>query len=103
MAADFQTVVGIKVYQGERELAHDNKLLENFQLVGIPPTHRGVPRIDADSIAHASATYKATSKDQSITISPGSGVYDSEIKSAIAEALVANTQLCLVPHYLYSS
>jgi molecular chaperone DnaK len=95
------------VYQGERELVHDNKLLGNFQLVGIPPAHRGVPQINADSISHASATYvctyKATSKDQSITISPGSGLYDSEIKSAIAEALVANTHLCLVPQYLYSS
>jgi molecular chaperone DnaK (HSP70) len=64
--------------------------------VGIPPVYRGVSQINADSIAHASATYKAISKDQSITVSPGSGLYDSEIKSAIAEVLVANTQLCLV-------
>merc|ERR1712048_721225 len=57
-AADFQTAVEIKVFQGERELVKDNKLLGNFQLAGIPPAHRGVPQvevtfdIDADSIVH---------------------------------------------------
>ncbi|TGZ82555.1 putative mitochondrial Hsp70 chaperone [Ascodesmis nigricans] len=91
-AADFQTAVEIKVYQGERELVRDNKLLGNFQLVGIPPAHRGVPQIevtfdiDADSIVHVSAKDKATNKDQSITISSGSGLSDSEIESMINDA-----------------
>ncbi|KAF8252985.1 heat shock protein 70 [Wilcoxina mikolae CBS 423.85] len=91
-AADFQTAVEIKVYQGERELVRDNKLLGNFQLVGIPPAHRGVPQIevtfdiDADSIVHVSAKDKATNKDQSITISSGSGLSDSEIQSMIEDA-----------------
>jgi molecular chaperone DnaK len=71
------------VHRGECELVHDNKLLRNFQLVGIPPAHRGVPHINADSIAHASATYKVTSKDQSVTISPGSGLSNSEIQSVL--------------------
>src|SRR5699024_5383833 len=63
-AADFQTAVEIKVYQGERELVKDNKMLGNFQLVGIPPAHRGVPQIevafdiDADSIVHVHAKDK---------------------------------------------
>ncbi|PWW79987.1 hsp7-like protein [Tuber magnatum] len=91
-AADFQTAVEIKVYQGERELVRDNKLLGNFQLVGIPPAHRGVPQIevtfdiDADSIVHVSAKDKATHKDQSITIASGSGLSQSEIKSMIDDA-----------------
>ncbi|RPA90253.1 heat shock protein SSC1, mitochondrial precursor [Choiromyces venosus 120613-1] len=91
-AADFQTAVEIKVYQGERELVHDNKLLGNFQLVGIPPAHRGVPQIevtfdiDADSIVHVSAKDKATSKDQSITIASGSGLSKPEIQSMIDDA-----------------
>ncbi|KAI5854148.1 chaperone DnaK [Tricharina praecox] len=91
-AADFQTAVEIKVYQGERELVRDNKLLGNFQLVGIPPAHRGIPQIevtfdiDADSIVHVSAKDKSTNKDQSITISSGSGLSDSEIQSMIDDA-----------------
>ncbi|KAL7270730.1 Hsp70 ATPase ssc1 [Rhizina undulata] len=91
-AADFQTAVEIKVYQGERELVRDNKLLGNFQLVGIPPAHRGVPQIevtfdiDADSIVHVHAKDKATNKDQSITIASGSGLSDSEIQSMIDDA-----------------
>ncbi|KAF8445438.1 heat shock protein 70 family [Kalaharituber pfeilii] len=91
-AADFQTAVEIKVFQGERELVKDNKLLGNFQLVGIPPAHRGVPQIevtfdiDADSIVHVSAKDKSTGKDQSITIASGSGLSDSEIKSMIDDA-----------------
>jgi molecular chaperone DnaK len=91
-AADFQTAVEIKVFQGERELVRDNKLLGNFQLVGIPPAHRGVPQIevtfdiDADSIVHVSAKDKATNKDQSITIASGSGLSDSEIQSMMDDA-----------------
>ncbi|RMZ92329.1 hypothetical protein DV736_g419, partial [Chaetothyriales sp. CBS 134916] len=91
-AADFQTAVEIKVYQGERELVRDNKLLGNFQLVGIPPAHRGVPQIevtfdiDADSIVHVHAKDKSTNKDQSITIASGSGLSDQEIQSMVDDA-----------------
>lgn len=91
-AADMQTAVEIKVYQGERELVKDNKLLGNFQLVGIPPAHRGVPQIevtfdiDADSIVHVNAKDKSTNKDQSITIASGSGLSDSEIQSMVEDA-----------------
>ena len=91
-AADFQTAVEIKVYQGERELVRDNKLLGNFQLVGIPPAHRGVPQvevtfdIDADSIVHVHAKDKSTGKDQSITIASGSGLSDSEIQNMVDDA-----------------
>jgi molecular chaperone DnaK len=91
-AADFQSAVEIKVYQGERELVRDNKLLGNFQLVGIPPAHRGVPQIevtfdiDADSIVHVHAKDKSTNKDQSITIASGSGLSDSEIENMVSDA-----------------
>ncbi|EPE06105.1 hsp70-like protein [Ophiostoma piceae UAMH 11346] len=91
-AADFQTAVEIKVYQGERELVKDNKLLGNFQLVGIPPAHRGVPQIevtfdiDADSIVHVHAKDKSTNKDQSITIASGSGLSDSEIQQMVDDS-----------------
>lgn len=91
-AADFQTAVEIKVYQGERELVRDNKLLGNFQLVGIPPAHRGVPQIevtfdiDADSIVHVHAKDKSTNKDQSITIASGSGLSDVEIQGMVNDA-----------------
>jgi molecular chaperone DnaK len=91
-AADFQSAVEIKVYQGERELVRDNKLLGNFQLVGIPPAHRGVPQIevtfdiDADSIMHVSAKDKSTNKDQSITITSGSGLTDAEIENMVNDA-----------------
>ena len=91
-AADFQTAVEIKVYQGERELVRDNKLLGNFQLVGIPPAHRGVPQvevtfdIDADSIVHVHAKDKSTNKDQSITIASGSGLSDAEIQGMVDDA-----------------
>ena len=91
-AADFQTAVEIKVYQGERELVKDNKLLGNFQLVGIPPAHRGVPQIevtfdiDADSIVHVHAKDKSTGKDQSITIASGSGLTEEEIQSMVEDA-----------------
>ncbi|KAF2725915.1 heat shock protein 70 [Polychaeton citri CBS 116435] len=91
-AADFQSAVEIKVFQGERELVRDNKLLGNFQLVGIPPAHRGVPQIevtfdiDADSIVHVHAKDKSTNKDQSITIASGSGLSDDEIQGMVDDA-----------------
>lgn len=91
-AADFQTAVEIKVYQGERELVKDNKLLGNFQLVGIPPAHRGIPQvevtfdIDADSIVHVHAKDKSSNKDQSITIASGSGLSDAEIEQMVQDS-----------------
>merc|ERR1712230_332808 len=91
-AADFQTAVEIKVYQGERELVRDNKLLGNFQLIGIPPAPKGIPQIevtfdiDADGIVNVSAKDRATNKDQSITIAASSGLSDKEIENMIAEA-----------------
>ncbi|KAK1780085.1 heat shock protein 70 family [Copromyces sp. CBS 386.78] len=91
-AADFQTAVEIKVFQGERELVKDNKMLGNFQLVGIPPAHRGVPQIevtfdiDADSIVHVHAKDKSTNKDQSITIASGSGLSESEIQQMVEDS-----------------
>merc|ERR1711943_137110 len=79
-AADNQTQVGIKVLQGERELAADNKLLGNFDLVGIPPAPRGVPQIevtfdiDANGLVNVSATDKSTVKTQSVTIRTSGGL-----------------------------
>ena len=72
-AADGQTQVEIKVHQGEREMAGDNKLLGQFTLVGIPPAPRGVPQIevtfdiDANGIVHVSAKDKGTGKEQQST------------------------------------
>ncbi|KAJ5258855.1 hypothetical protein N7534_001783 [Penicillium rubens] len=87
-AADMQTAVEIKVYQGERELVRDNKMLGNFQLVGIPPlTAIEVTfDIDADSIVHVNAKDKSTNKDQSITIASGSGLSDAEIQSMVEDS-----------------
>jgi molecular chaperone DnaK len=91
-AADGQTAVEIKVFQGERELVKDNKMLGNFQLLGLPPAPRGVPQvevtfdIDADGIVNVSAKDKATNKDQSITIAASSGLSDSEIQNMIDDA-----------------
>ncbi|KAJ2514416.1 hypothetical protein H4217_005767 [Coemansia sp. RSA 1939] len=91
-AADGQTAVEIKVYQGERELVRDNKLLGNFQLTGLPPAPKGVPQIevafdiDADGIVNVSAKDKATNRDQSITIAASSGLSETEIEDMIANA-----------------
>ncbi|CAG8537995.1 10833_t:CDS:10 [Paraglomus occultum] len=101
-AADGQTTVDIKVFQGERELVKDNKLLGNFQLTGIPPAPKGVPQIevtfdiDADGIVNVSASDKATGKDQSskhesgdagvVTIAASSGLSKDEIENMILEA-----------------
>ncbi|CAG8491453.1 5510_t:CDS:2 [Ambispora leptoticha] len=91
-AADGQTTVEIKVYQGERELVKDNKLLGNFQLTGIPPAPKGVPQIevtfdiDADGIVNVGAKDKASGKDQSITIAAQSGLSKGEIENMILEA-----------------
>ncbi|KAI9322249.1 heat shock protein Hsp70-9 [Dichotomocladium elegans] len=91
-AADGQNAVDIKVYQGERELVRDNKLLGNFQLTGIPPAPRGVPQIevqfdiDADGIVNVSAKDKATGKDQSMTIAASSGLSEEEIENMVKQA-----------------
>jgi molecular chaperone DnaK len=91
-AADGQTSVDIKVYQGERPMAADNKLIGNFQLVGIPPAPRGVPQIevtfdiDADGILHVSAKDLATGNEQKITVTPSSGLTEEEIQRMIKEA-----------------
>ncbi|MCB1018646.1 MAG: molecular chaperone DnaK [Acidobacteria bacterium] len=84
-AADNQTSVEIKVYQGERAMAADNRLLGVFQLVGIPPAPRGMPQvevtfdIDANGILNVSAKDKATNKEQKITITSSSGLSPDEI------------------------
>lgn len=91
-AADNQTAVTIKVYQGEREMAADNKLLGMFELMGIPPAPRGIPQIevtfdiDANGIVHVSAKDKATAKEQSIRITASSGLNEEEIKRMVKDA-----------------
>lgn len=91
-AADGQTSVDIKVYQGEREMAANNKLLGNFQLTGIPPAPRGVPQIevtfdiDANGIVHVSARDMGTGNEQKITITASSNLSDSDIDRAVKEA-----------------
>ena len=85
-AADNQTQVGIKVFQGEREIASYNKLLGQFELVGIPASPRGVPQIevtfdiDANGILNVSAVDKASGKEQQITIQSSGGLTDADIK-----------------------
>ncbi|KAI6115892.1 mitochondrial heat shock protein SSC1 precursor [Pisolithus sp. B1] len=91
-AADGQTAIEVKIFQGERELVRDNKLLGNFNLVGIPPAPKGVPQIeitfdiDADGIVHVNAKDKATGKDQSMTIASSSGLSDKDIERMVADA-----------------
>jgi len=91
-AADNQTQVGIKVLQGEREMAADNKSLGNFDLVGIPPAPRGVPQIevtfdiDANGIVNVSAFDKGTGKQQNVTIQSGGGLSDADVEKMVNEA-----------------
>jgi molecular chaperone DnaK len=91
-ASDNQPAVTIKVFQGEREMAADNKLLGNFELVGIPPAPRGVPQIevtfdiDANGILHVSAKDLGTGREQSIHITASSGLTEEEIKKMTREA-----------------
>ena len=91
-AEDGQSAVTIRVSQGEREMAQDNKLLGQFDLVGIPPAPRGMPQvevtfdIDANGIVHVSAKDKATSKEQSIRIQASGGLSDADIKRMTEEA-----------------
>jgi molecular chaperone DnaK len=108
-AADGQTAIEVKIFQGERELVRDNKLLGNFNLVGIPPAPKGVPQIEitfdidagalgtslltglllmfrTDGIVNVSAKDKATNKDQSMTIASSSGLNEKEIERMVADA-----------------
>uniref|UniRef100_A0A3B0MMB8 Heat shock 70 kDa protein n=1 Tax=Theileria annulata TaxID=5874 RepID=A0A3B0MMB8_THEAN len=91
-AADNQTQVGIKVYQGERGMAADNQLLGQFDLVGIPPAPRGVPQIevtfdvDANGIMNISAVDKSTGKRQEITIQSSGGLSEEEVEKMVKEA-----------------
>ncbi len=91
-AEDNQNAVTIKVYQGEREMATDNKLLGQFDLVGIPPAPRGVPQvevtfdIDANGIVNVSAKDKGTGKEQQIRIQASGGLSDSDIENMVKEA-----------------
>jgi molecular chaperone DnaK len=91
-AEDGQSAVTIRVFQGEREMAADNKLLGQFDLVGIPMAPRGVPQvdvtfdIDANGIVNVSAKDKGTSKEQQIRIQASGGLDDDEIKRMVTEA-----------------
>src|SRR5271167_4235332 len=91
-AADSQTSVEIKVYQGERAMAGDNKMLGVFQLVGIPPAPRGIPQvevtfdIDANGIMNVTAKDKATNNEQKITITSSSGLAKDEVEKMAKDA-----------------
>jgi len=91
-AEDGQNAVTIRVHQGEREMAQDNKLLGQFNLEGIPPAPRGMPQIevtfdiDANGIVNVSAKDKATGKEQQIRIQASGGLSEAEIKTMVKEA-----------------
>ncbi len=91
-AADSQTSVDIKIFQGERPMAKDNRLLGVFQLVGIPPAARGVPQIevtfdiDANGILNVAATDKGTKNEQKITITSSSGLSKEEVEKMAKDA-----------------
>ncbi|HEY0629156.1 MAG TPA: molecular chaperone DnaK [Sphingomicrobium sp.] len=91
-ADDNQNAVTIRVFQGEREMAADNKILGQFDLVGIPPAPRGVPQIevtfdiDANGIVHVTAKDKGTGKEQQIRIQASGGLNDSDIETMVKEA-----------------
>jgi molecular chaperone DnaK len=91
-AEDNQNAVTIKVFQGEREMAADNKLLGNFDLVGIPPAPRGVPQIevtfdiDANGIVSVAAKDKGTGKEQTIKIQASGGLSDADIDQMVKDA-----------------
>ncbi|WP_142849282.1 molecular chaperone DnaK [Telmatospirillum sp. J64-1] len=91
-AEDNQTAVTIRVFQGEREMAADNKMLGQFDLVGIPPAPRGMPQIevtfdiDANGIVNVSAKDKATGKEQQIRIQASGGLSDADIEKMVKDA-----------------
>ncbi len=91
-ADDNQTAVTIRVFQGEREMAADNKMLGQFDLMGLPPAPRGMPQvevtfdIDANGIVNVSAKDKATNKEQQIRIQASGGLSDAEVEKMVKEA-----------------
>ena len=91
-AEDGQPAVTIRVFQGEREMAADNKLLGQFDLLGIPPAPRGMPQIevtfdiDANGIVNVSAKDKATNKEQAIRIQASGGLSDADIEKMVKDA-----------------
>ncbi len=91
-AEDNQNAVTIRVFQGEREMAADNKMLGQFDLMGIPPAPRGVPQIevtfdiDANGIVHVTAKDKATGKEQQIKIQASGGLSDADVEKMVREA-----------------
>ncbi|MGB7257976.1 MAG: molecular chaperone DnaK [Pseudolabrys sp.] len=91
-AEDSQSAVTIRVFQGEREMAADNKMLGNFDLVGIPPAPRGVPQIevtfdiDANGIVNVNAKDKATNKEQQIRIQASGGLSEADIEKMVKDA-----------------
>jgi molecular chaperone DnaK len=91
-AEDNQQAVTIRVFQGEREMAQDNKMLGQFDLVGIPPARRGVPQIevtfdiDANGIVNVSAKDKGTGKEQQIRIQASGGLSDADIDQMVRDA-----------------
>ena len=91
-AAEGQAAIEIEILQGEREPVRENKLLGNFNLVGIPSAPKGVPQIEitfdvyADGIVHVIAKDEATNKDQSMTIASSSGLSDKEIEHMVSDA-----------------
>ena len=91
-AEDNQNAVTIRVFQGEREMAADNKMLGQFDLVGIPPAPRGVPQIevtfdiDANGIVNVHAKDKGTGKEQQIRIQASGGLSDADIEKMVQEA-----------------
>jgi molecular chaperone DnaK len=91
-AEDGQTAVTIRVFQGEREMAADNKILGSFDLLGIPPAPRGVPQIevtfdiDANGIVNVSAKDKGTGKEQQIRIQASGGLSDSDVEKMVKDA-----------------
>jgi molecular chaperone DnaK len=97
-AEDGQTAVTIRVFQGEREMAADNKILGQFDLMGIPPAPRGVPQvevtfdIDANGIVNVSAKDKATNKEQQIRIQASGGLSDDDIKRMVKDAELNATE-----------
>ncbi|KAG1883202.1 mitochondrial Hsp70 chaperone [Suillus fuscotomentosus] len=99
-AADGQTTIEVKIYQGERELVRDNKILGNFKLVGIPPAPKGVPQIeitfdiDADGIVNVPAKDKATNKDQSMTIASSSFAESDKARRDLIEESNKGESVC---------
>ena len=91
-AEDNQTAVTIRVFQGEREMAGDNKLLGQFNLENIPPSQRGIPQIevtfdiDANSILNVSAKDKGTNKEQKVTIKDSGGLSEAEVEKMVKDA-----------------